>query len=283
MPDLGEALAFGAIGLVLLGAAFASTMVKRTFHSVMFLGVALVAVGALFILLGSPLIGVIQILVYVGGILTLFVFAVMFVAGDEREQDAPQVEPRSRAWFTLAALACVAASLFVAFRFMGLAYGKAAALVSFLGTWANFVGFVAAMALLGASLVAALVAYLGARHVLSTWPAYRILGAGVSTVILAMLAGITLTTQAWDLSATDASQTGANDLSRVVDQLFGPQVVALEVLGVLLTAVMIGALVIARPLGTRDDAERYGPVTRKDVLESQRASDPRPAREGVAK
>jgi NADH-quinone oxidoreductase subunit J len=80
---IGETVAFAVIGAVILGAGLASTLARRTFHSVMFLGVVLVAVAALYILLGSPLVGVLQILVYVGGILTLFVFAVMFVAGDE--------------------------------------------------------------------------------------------------------------------------------------------------------------------------------------------------------
>ncbi|HUR64486.1 MAG TPA: NADH-quinone oxidoreductase subunit J [Candidatus Thermoplasmatota archaeon] len=80
---LGETVAFATLGAIILASALASTLARRTFHSVMFLGVVLVAVAGLYILLGSPLIGVLQILVYVGGILTLFVFAVMFVAGDE--------------------------------------------------------------------------------------------------------------------------------------------------------------------------------------------------------
>ena len=83
MPSTGETVAFVVIAAAILGCALAAVLAKRTFHSVMFLGAVLVAMGALFILLGSPLIGVIQILVYVGGILTLFVFAVMFVTGDD--------------------------------------------------------------------------------------------------------------------------------------------------------------------------------------------------------
>ena len=87
--SLGETAAFILIGLIILGSALASSLAKRTFHSVMFLGAVLVGIAAYFILLGSPLIGVIQILVYVGGILTLFIFAVMFVTGDETEEVAP--------------------------------------------------------------------------------------------------------------------------------------------------------------------------------------------------
>jgi NADH-quinone oxidoreductase subunit J len=84
LPSLDQVV-FGLLGALAVGFGIASTVAKRTFHAVMFLGVVLVAVGGLFMVLGSPLIGVLQILVYVGGILTLFVFAVMFVAGDEEE------------------------------------------------------------------------------------------------------------------------------------------------------------------------------------------------------
>jgi len=82
---IGETVAFVVLSVVLLGSALAATLAKRTFHAVMFLGAVLVAIGALFVFLGSPLIGLLQILVYVGGILTLFVFAVMFVTGDDEE------------------------------------------------------------------------------------------------------------------------------------------------------------------------------------------------------
>lgn len=82
---VGETVAFAVLALVLLGSALASVLATRTFHAVMFLGAVLVTMGALFIFLGSPLIGIIQVLVYVGGILTLFIFAVMFVTGDEEE------------------------------------------------------------------------------------------------------------------------------------------------------------------------------------------------------
>ncbi len=85
MTELLETASFAVLSALILVFGIASTLAKRTFHAVMFLGVVLVAVGGMFVLLGSPLIGVLQILVYVGGILTLFVFAVMFVAGDEDE------------------------------------------------------------------------------------------------------------------------------------------------------------------------------------------------------
>lgn len=88
----GSAWAFGIIAGIILSGAYFSAVADRTFHSALGLGQSLVGVAMLYILLNAPFIGVIQILVYVGGILTLLVFAVMFVAGDEEEvDDVPEI------------------------------------------------------------------------------------------------------------------------------------------------------------------------------------------------
>ncbi len=87
MVGVGETVGFVVIAAIVLGSALATVLAKRTFHAVMFLGAVLVATAAVYILAGSALVGVIQVLVYVGGILTLFIFAVMFVTGDETESD----------------------------------------------------------------------------------------------------------------------------------------------------------------------------------------------------
>lgn len=80
---IGQQIAFSLLAIATLGGGLFAVTAKRTFHSVMGLGLTLVAVAGLFISMGSAVVGVVQVLVYVGGILTLFVFAVMFVAGDE--------------------------------------------------------------------------------------------------------------------------------------------------------------------------------------------------------
>ncbi len=90
---IGEWIAFGVIASVMLAGAVWSVMASRTFHATLGLGVTLIGVAALFVTLGSPFLGAVQILVYVGGILTLMVFAVMFVAGDEEEdRDLSEME-----------------------------------------------------------------------------------------------------------------------------------------------------------------------------------------------
>ena len=58
-------------------------------------------------------------------------------------------------------------------------------------------------------------------------------------------------TDAWQ----EAGDGTAEDMDTLVQALFTDHVIALEVLGVLLTAAMIGALTIARPIGGPTDDE----------------------------
>ncbi len=63
------------------------------------------------------------------------------------------------------------------------------------------------------------------------------------------------------IGSVDAWSTGndgtAEDFTTLTDALFDEHVLALEVLGILLTAAMIGAMIIARPMGTVDDSVNY--------------------------
>ncbi len=59
---------------------------------------------------------------------------------------------------------------------------------------------------------------------------------------------------------------GSENLDAVVTGIFSDHVLAFEVLGVLLTAAMIGAMIIARPLGRPLDSDNYETVD-DDVLD----------------
>lgn len=80
------------------------------------------------------------------------------------------------------------------------------------------------------------------------------------------------------IGATEAFQADgvgeAEDFETLADGLFTTHVIAFEVLGVLLTAAMIGAMVIARPLGSPPDSDNYDTRIDDEELESvQRTSD----------
>ncbi|MHA1616289.1 MAG: NADH-quinone oxidoreductase subunit J family protein [Candidatus Njordarchaeales archaeon] len=66
------------LSLVVLSAIL-SIEAKELMHSVFFLGVFLVTIGALYILLGAEFIGVIQILLYAGGVAVLMLFSLMLL------------------------------------------------------------------------------------------------------------------------------------------------------------------------------------------------------------
>lgn len=87
--------------LVLLGAFWVVTL-RNLFRAALCLGVVLIGVAGLFILLEAEFLAFVQILVYVGAILTLVVFAIMLTA---KLQVTPVVIPASRQRLPAAAAA----------------------------------------------------------------------------------------------------------------------------------------------------------------------------------
>ena len=82
---------FGLAALVLLGAVWVVTL-RNLFRAALSLGLVLLGVAGLFLLLEAEFLAFVQILIYVGAILTLVVFAVMLTA---KLRGSPEV-PASR-------------------------------------------------------------------------------------------------------------------------------------------------------------------------------------------
>jgi NADH-quinone oxidoreductase subunit J len=76
---MGEAIAFYTLAAFILGFAVLVVTTKNTVHSVLFLVMNFLFVAALYVLLGAQFLAVIQILVYAGGIVVLYLFVVMLV------------------------------------------------------------------------------------------------------------------------------------------------------------------------------------------------------------
>ena len=68
---------FWAVAVVLLAASLAVVLLPNLFHSVLFLAVALVATGVIFLFLEAPFLFGVQLLLYAGGVVVLVVFAIM--------------------------------------------------------------------------------------------------------------------------------------------------------------------------------------------------------------
>ena len=81
-----EAVFFWVFATAALVAALLTVLARNAVHSALFLMSSLVGVAALFVLLGSEFIAGVQILVYVGGVMVLFLFVIMLinVSAEER-------------------------------------------------------------------------------------------------------------------------------------------------------------------------------------------------------
>jgi NADH-quinone oxidoreductase subunit J len=104
---MGEAIAFYTLAAFILGFAVLVVTTKNTVHSVLFLVMNFLFVAALYVLLGAQFLAVIQVLVYAGGIVVLYLFVVMLV-NLKRPPEAHQ-DPHRRSsvgfWLSAAVLA----------------------------------------------------------------------------------------------------------------------------------------------------------------------------------
>jgi NADH-quinone oxidoreductase subunit J len=74
---LYESIAFVLFAGVTLGSALGVVLVRDVWHAALLLGVSLLSVAVHFVLNQAEFLAVMQILVYVGGVLILITFAVM--------------------------------------------------------------------------------------------------------------------------------------------------------------------------------------------------------------
>jgi NADH-quinone oxidoreductase subunit J len=76
---MGQALAFYTLAAFILGFGVLVVTARNTVHSIMFLVVDFLFIAALYVLLGAQFLAVIQVVVYAGGIVVLYLFVVMLV------------------------------------------------------------------------------------------------------------------------------------------------------------------------------------------------------------
>jgi NADH-quinone oxidoreductase subunit J len=76
---MAQAIVFYVLSAFILGFAVLVITARNTVHSVLFLVVNFLFVAALYVLLGAQFLAVIQVLVYAGGIVVLYLFVVMLV------------------------------------------------------------------------------------------------------------------------------------------------------------------------------------------------------------
>jgi NADH-quinone oxidoreductase subunit J len=97
---MGNAIAFYVISAFILGFAMLVVTTKNTVHAVLFLVLNFLGIAALYVLLTAQFLAVIQVLVYAGGIVVLYLFVVMLV--NLKRQPEDHSAPQRHGWIGLA-------------------------------------------------------------------------------------------------------------------------------------------------------------------------------------
>jgi NADH-quinone oxidoreductase subunit J len=86
-----DALAFGVVAGFALLSALAVVRSRDLVHAVLWLGVTLFSTAVLYAMLGASFIAGVQVLLYVGGVVTLMIFGVMIT---RRHENGPALRAR---------------------------------------------------------------------------------------------------------------------------------------------------------------------------------------------
>ncbi len=91
----GAQLTFLVIGLIVLASAVLVVTTRNLIHAALWLIVTLFGVAALYAILNAGFIAIVQVVIYIGAIAILFIFAVMLTRKELRDQGAQQ----NRGWW----------------------------------------------------------------------------------------------------------------------------------------------------------------------------------------
>ena len=114
---MAQAIAFYVIAAFILGFAVLVISTRDTVHSVLFLVLDFLFVAALYVLLGAQFLAVIQILVYAGGIVVLYLFVVMLVNLKRPPEAHSDPHRRTKLGFGLAAAVLVELGVIAAYGY----------------------------------------------------------------------------------------------------------------------------------------------------------------------
>ena len=82
---LGEAIAFWVLGPMALLGALGMVFARNAVHSALFLAMSMLSLGLLYMVQQAPFLGMVQIIVYTGAVMMLFLFVLMLVGRDSSD------------------------------------------------------------------------------------------------------------------------------------------------------------------------------------------------------
>lgn len=110
-----QIVSFGLLALMMIGAALGVVLISNIVYSAFLLGGVFISIAGLYLLLNADFVATAQVLIYVGAVNVLILFAIMLV--NKRQDFAPM----PRAWIRRGATALVCLGLFALLSTMVLA------------------------------------------------------------------------------------------------------------------------------------------------------------------
>ncbi|WP_026425776.1 NADH-quinone oxidoreductase subunit J [Actinokineospora inagensis] len=96
----GEAVSFWVLGPLALAGALGMIFAKNAVHSALFLVLTMLSLGVIYLVQQAPFLGFVQIIVYTGAIMMLFLFVLMLVGRDSSDS-VVEVLRGQRLWATV--------------------------------------------------------------------------------------------------------------------------------------------------------------------------------------
>ena len=113
MSDVGFHLAFWSLSALTIGGALMIIVSRNLIHAVIFLILSFIGVAGLFITLSADFLALVQILVYVGAIAVLMLFAILLTPRAARDNEESLMRYPAMILMGLV----IAAGVFVALEF----------------------------------------------------------------------------------------------------------------------------------------------------------------------
>ena len=105
-----EALIFYVLGVITVASAVCVILLRKPLHNVLFMILAMIGLAGFFILLNAEFIGMVQLIVYAGAVMVLFLFVIMLLNLDQLPSTG---SPKAMRWWIGIGLAVVLAALLI--------------------------------------------------------------------------------------------------------------------------------------------------------------------------
>ncbi|GAA1892271.1 NADH-quinone oxidoreductase subunit J [Lapillicoccus jejuensis] len=99
MASTGEAVAFWILGILMVVAALGLIFARKAVHAALCMAFVMVNLGVLYVMESAPFLGVVQVFVYTGAVMMLFLFVLMLVGVDSADSVVETIKgQRTWAW-----------------------------------------------------------------------------------------------------------------------------------------------------------------------------------------